>query len=109
MTDTLPVRHNINSFPDTPVHRVFRWLADGTPKNLTGWTGRLRIGLNGQFLKEVPGAITISGVDGTATLDIPVGTLTAVGLYWYVVDLLDPLSVPTRFVNGSLRMSEVYQ
>lgn len=108
MTDELPVRHNIDSYPDTRIRRVFLWLADGEPKDLTDWTGRLRIGQHGQLLEEVAGAVALGGSEGTASLHIVPNTL-AVGTYWYNVDLIDPTSEPVRLVNGRIRVSAVYQ
>lgn len=104
----LPVRHNIDAYPDTTASRKFHWVAGGADVDLTGWTGRLRIGRAGKFLMEVPDAVTLGGTAGTVTLHIPAGTLTATGSYWYVLDLLDPSSEPTRLVNGTLRMLGVY-
>lgn len=108
MTDELPVRHNIDGFTDTRVRRVFKWLADGVAVDLTGWTGRLRIGQSGLLVQEVGSAVTTGGVLGTVTLVIPANTITVPGLYWYVLDLIDPSANPVRFVNGNLRVSGVF-
>lgn len=78
----LPARHDINeAHIDARVRRVFRWLVDGEPADLTDWTARLRIGKGGRLVVELDDAITLGGADGTVTLDVPAGTLTSTGTY----------------------------
>lgn len=106
--ETLPKRHNIDTFTDTRVRRVFKWYADGVLVDLTGWTARLRIGQNGVYIREVASAVTLGGVAGTVTMTIPAATVDAPGSYWYVLDLIDPSANPVRFVNGVLRVYGVF-
>lgn len=101
----LPARHDINeSYRNSRTLRVFRWLVDGDPANLTGWTPRLRIGKNDRLVLELNSAITLGGAAGTVTMNIPAGSMTATGDYRYVIDLIDPMGEPTRFVDGHLRV-----
>lgn len=109
MTIHLPIRHNLATFPDVNTRRVFRWLVDGTPKDLTDWTGRLRIGQEGVFLIEPADAVTLGGTAGTISVDIDAGVLTEVGSYWYVVDLIDDNGGVTRFADGALNCQAVYR
>ena len=101
---TLPMRHNIDVTVGKRIRRVFRWVVNGQNADLTDWTGRIRIGQNGQFVTEVSNAVTLGGTDGTATVDIPPGTLTDAGTYSYALDLLDPNDEPKDFVYGNLRI-----
>jgi len=108
MTDALPVRHNITAFSDTSVSRVFRWLVDGETQDLTGWNGRLQIGLNGSLYTEVHNGAIVSPGDGTVIMGIPAGTLTEPGTYTYALDLIDPNGEPTRLVIGTIKLTGLF-
>lgn len=108
MNTSLPAQFNIDGAIDARIYYVFKWYANGLLVDLTGWTGALYLGQNGQLIKTVPSGAVPGDVDGTVTLTIPANTLTVPGRYRYVVYLTDPSSEPMHFVNGELRLTGMF-
>lgn len=103
----LPAPLNLDVYQGDDWERVlvFR-LADGTPENLSGKTGRAQIRKSAdddQVLAEM--TVTVSGVDGTVTLAIPSEVTSDLPAGSAVWDL--QLTPPTRTrLAGKVKISK---
>ena len=90
--------------------KVFRWKANGSPVNLTGWTARMQIRATADAaaalieLTTQNARIVLGGTEGTITLNIS-ATDTAglpAGRGVYDLELVAPNSAVTCLVGGAV-------
>lgn len=90
-------------------NKTFIWKnSDGTPKDLTGWTGRMQIrkGVGGEVVFDtnlVAQSLIIGTTDGTVTLRITAENNSAFpqsGSLAYDIRLVDTLGSAKRFIKG---------
>jgi len=92
-------------------NKTFIWKnSDGTPKDLTGWTGRMQIrkGVNGEVVFDtnaVPQALVIGTTDGTVRVSISSVNnelFPQVSGLVYDIRLVDTLGSAKRFIKGAV-------
>ena len=103
--------YNLEIQQNADFSKTFIWKnADGTPKNLTGWAGRMQIrkGVNGDVVFDTDvtsQSLIIGTTDGTVQVSIPATSNTLFpqsGALVYDIRLVDTLHSPKRFIKGNV-------
>lgn len=93
---------------------LMTWKIDGTPVNLTNWTGRLQARVDYEdtetilsLTTDANGGITLGGAAGTITLsrNATQTALLEVGSFVYDLELISGVSSVTRLLQGELTIS----
>lgn len=107
-----PGLHNFTLYQGTTLRKSFTWLANNTPVNLTGYTGRCQFRTSHQDpnaaldLTTANGGVIVDGLTGKITLyatDVQTAALMA-DKYLYDVEIVDPTGDVSRLVYGAVTM-----
>lgn len=112
-TATLPLTLNLAAYTGATFRRQFRWRPGGAAQpgqDFTGWTGAALIGQRGHAptvtLTPGNGGLTLTS-DGVVTVTVAdSATAGLVGCDYYVIDLVNPSGVKTRFLRGQLVVNQ---
>jgi hypothetical protein len=92
--------------------RVFRWLKEGEPVDLSGFTARMEIRdkVGGRLLHRLDtanGGISLGGAEGTVILHVPADVSSA--WTWrtgtYDLELVQPTGEVIRLVQGGVQIN----
>lgn len=109
-----PGKHNFTLYQGTTLRKVFTWTANGSPVDLSGFTGAAQLRLsagNSQValdLNSSNGGIIVDGVEGKITMYATAETtemLTA-DKYVYDLEITDTLGDVSRLVEGVITVSK---
>ncbi|WP_440066430.1 hypothetical protein [Streptosporangium sp. OZ121] len=98
----------------TTVDRALRWLKQGIPVDLTGFTARMEIrdrpgGVLLYRLSTADGTLSVGGADNLGAIGIHIPADVTSAWEWrsgvYDLELVSPAGVVTRLLQGSVTVS----